>query len=259
MRLQPVAAIAVALALTFLVAPWGDASAQSASDRLSDSTIESVVEYRLKRDGLRPSDDIDVDVDDSVVTLKGQVRTPSSKRRAARLARGVDGVTKVENLLEVETLSRADQQIADQIAKEVRSFVFYDIFDWVEGTVVNGVVTLRGEVREPWRKDDYARLAEDVPGVKEVRNEIEVLPTSTYDDQLRVAAARAIYGHPSFTRYAHRALPPIHIIVENGRIELEGAVATRLERQLAETLVRTNVLSFDVTNNLRVDQGDGES
>ena len=253
MRLQRIAAIVMTVALTIFT---GIARA-GASDRLSDATVESLVEYRLERDGVRSPDNIEVDVDDGVVTLKGKVRTQAEKRRAARLTHRVEGVVGVENRLEVETMSRTDQQIADEIAEDVRSFVFYDIFDWVEGTVINGVVTLRGEVREPWRKDDYARLAEDVPGVREVRNEIEVLPTSTYDDQLRFAAARAIYGHPSFTRYAHRALPPIHIIVENGRIELEGAVATRLERQLAETLVRTNVMSFEVTNNLKVDQERG--
>jgi hyperosmotically inducible periplasmic protein len=251
------ATIAVmALTISTGLATAGDASAQSARDRLSDSTIESLIEYRLNKNGLQRAD-IDVKVEDGVVILDGKVRTHAEKRRASRLIHNVDGVVRVENMLEVEAMTRTDQQVADEIAKEVRSFVFYDIFDWIEGTVNNGVVTLKGEVREPWRKDDYARLAEDVSGVKEVRNDIEVLPTSIYDDQLRVAAARAIYGHPSFRRYAHRALPPIHIIVENGRIELEGSVATQLERQLAETLVRSNVMSFEVMNNLKVDQESG--
>jgi hyperosmotically inducible protein len=259
MYLQRIFATIAVMALTIStgLATAGDAAAQSGRDRLSDSTIESLIEYRLNKNGLQRADNIDVKVDDGVVTLDGKVHTHGEKRRAARLIHNVDGVVRVENKLEIEAMNRTDQQVADEIAKEVRSFVFYDIFDWIEGTVNNGVVTLRGEVREPWRKDDYARLAEDVSGVKEVRNDIEVLPTSIYDDQLRVAAARAIYGHPSFRRYAHRVLPPIHIIVENGRIELEGSVATQLERQLAETLVRSNVMSFEVTNNLKVDQQRG--
>jgi hyperosmotically inducible protein len=89
--------------------------------------------------------------------------------------------------------------------------------------------------------------------VVEVKNQIEVLPTSTFDDQTRVAAARAIYGDPRFVRYANRSLPPIHIIVNNGKVFLKGAVANPMEKQLAETLVRTEVLSFDVVNELTVD------
>ena len=90
-------------------------------------------------------------------------------------------------------------------------------------------------------------------GVRQVDNQIEVLPHSIYDDQIRVAAARSIYGHPAFLRYANRALPPIHIVVNNGKIALKGAVANKLERQLAGSLVRTGVLAFEVVNDLTVD------
>ena len=114
-------------------------------------------------------------------------------------------------------------------------------------------MTLKGYVREPWRKKEYERLAEAVAGVSQVNNQIEVLPTSGYDDQIRIAAARAIYGDPRFVRYANRSLPPIHIVVNNGRVTLKGAVANQLEKQLAESLVRTEVLSFDVANELTVD------
>jgi osmotically-inducible protein OsmY len=102
-------------------------------------------------------------------------------------------------------------------------------------------------VREPWRKK------EAVAGVSQVNNQIEVLPNLSYDDDTRIAAARASYGDPRFVRYANRSLPPIHIIVNNGRVPLKGAVANQLEKQLAESLVRTEVLSFDVANELTVD------
>ena len=94
---------------------------------------------------------------------------------------------------------------------------------------------------KPWR------------GVRQVDNKIEVLPHSSYDDQIRIAAARSIYGHPSFVRYANRSLPPIHIVVNNGNVVLKGAVANKVERQLAGNLLRSGVLAFDVVNDLTVD------
>lgn len=227
---------------------------QDRRDGLSPATIKTVVERRLIKEGIQRDGNVEVSVDDGIVTLKGKVRSYAEKRKAERAARGVDDVMSVENKLEVEVPSHADQQLADEIAKQIRSFVFFDIFDWVEGEVHDGVVTLRGAVREPWRREDYERLAESVEGVKEVRNEIRVLPTSIYDDQLRIAAARLIYGDPRFARYANRALRPIHIIVENGRITLKGAVANQLERQLIEAKIRSGVLAFDVVNDLKVDE-----
>ena len=91
-------------------------------------------------------------------------------------------------------------------------------------------------------------------GVRGVDNLIEVLPASAYDDQLRISAARSIYGDPRFARYASRTLPPLHIIVDNGRVILEGVVGSQLERRLAESIVRLGVMAQDVENHLRVDE-----
>jgi hyperosmotically inducible periplasmic protein len=220
---------------------------------LSDTTIQSIVEYQLSQKGLQRDNNIQVKVDDHVVTLTGTVHSLGEKQRAEQIARSAPDVSGVENRLTVEAGRESDQGIANQVTRAIRSHPFFDIFDWVEGTVQGGVVTLKGAVREPWRRQEYQRLAEAVPGVTQVNNQIEVLPTSIYDDQIRVAAARAIYGDPRFARYANRSLPPIHIIVKNGNVTLEGAVGSPLEKQLAEMLVRTEVMSFQVVNNLRVD------
>lgn len=240
----------IAFSLGLLVSPG---FAQEKHNQLTDVTIKSAVEHKLEHAGLQRRSDIAVSVEDAVVTLRGRVRSLAEKRRAEKAARSVDDVTRVENELTVEAGNRTDQEIAREVTREIRSFAFFDIFDWVEGEVKNGVVTLRGAVREPWRRDDYARLAETVPGVKEVKNELRTLPLSNYDDQLRIAVARQLYGDPRFVRYANRSLPPIHIIVENGRVWLKGAVATPLEKQLAESIVRSGALSFEVQNDLTVD------
>lgn len=233
------------------------ANAQQPGDRLSDDMIETLVEHRLMRAGILSANRIEVNVDDGVVELSGKVLSQALKRRAERIAWRVDDVMRVENDLEVETRFRNDQAIADEITSDIRSHVWFDVFDWVEGRVNNGVVTLTGAVREPWRKEEYGNIAEDVLGVKEVDNQIKALPNSIYDDRLRIATARVIYGDPRFARYANRANPPIHIVVENGRITLEGAVNSQVEKQLIGSLVRSGVLAFDVQNNLKVDTESG--
>jgi len=194
-----------------------------------------------------------VDVDDGIVELSGKVVSQAVKRRAERIAYRSDDVLRVENKLEVESKYRNDQAIAEEVSSDIRGHVWFDVFDWVEGTVNNGVVTLTGSVREPWRKDEYGEIAEDVLGVKEVRNQIKVLSNSIYDDQLRVQTARLIYRDPRFVRYANRSNPPIHIIVDNGKITLEGAVNNQLEKQLIGSRVRSNTLSFEVQTHLKVD------
>lgn len=225
----------------------------TAQARLSDATIKTQVQHQLMDQKVLREDNVQVMVEEGVVRLTGTVSNIAEKQRAEKAALGVDEVARVQNDLTVETADLSDQQIADDVAKQMRSYVFYDVFDWIEGDVQDGAVTLQGQVREPWRKKDYQRLAEAVPGVQSVANQIQVLPLSPFDDQLRLAAARSIYGDAFFARYAHRALPPIHIIVENGKIILEGVVANPLERQLAETMVRSRVLSLGVVNHLTVD------
>ena len=88
----------------------------------------------------------------------------------------------------------------------------------------------------PYKKDDIGKRVAGIDGVREVQNNIEVLPVSSYDDQLRHRIARAIYGNPSFWNYAAMANPPIHIIVENGRVTLTGVVNSNVERMLARSL-----------------------
>lgn len=225
----------------------------ASADQATDQAIQTMVEHRLERHHLTSGNSIQVAVSDHTVTLSGRVRTLAEKRRAEEQARAVDDDAQLQNQLVVEAADLSDQQIADQVAKAIRSYVFYDIFDWVDGNVQNGVLTLKGFTHEPWRVQDYGRLAENVAGVREIHNQIQALPTSIYDDQLRVALARAIYHYTGFERYGLQPYPPIHIIVDNGHVTLEGVVNTELDRTLAEQIARTRVLAFDVVNHLRVE------
>jgi hyperosmotically inducible periplasmic protein len=99
-----------------------------------------------------------------------------------------------------------------------------------------------------------ARLAQRVPGVRSVTNDLEVLPLSNFDDQLRIQVARAIYRDPVLSRYGIQAVPPIHIIVDNGHVTLEGVVNNDMEKNVAGIRANGAGLSFgSVVNNLRVE------
>src|SRR5689334_5782907 len=113
---------------------------------------------------------------------------------------------------------RTDAEIAHSIVHEVRMYPQYSIWDDINIQVSNGQATLTGAVNQPYKKGDIERLAQRVPGVTSVRSEIKVLPLSPFDDQIRVRVARAIYGSASLNRYGMQPLPPIHILVDNGRV-----------------------------------------
>jgi hyperosmotically inducible protein len=99
---------------------------------------------------------------------------------------------------------------------------YYGVFDDVAFKTEGGTVTLMGVVTQPVLKSDAESVVKRVAGVTNVINQIEVLPLSPNDDQIRRAEFRAIYGDSALsTRYGFRALPSIHILVKNGHVQLE--------------------------------------
>jgi hyperosmotically inducible protein len=80
-----------------------------------------------------------------------------------------------------------------------------------------------------------------------------VLPLSPNDDRIRRAAYRAIYSTAGLDRYAMQAIPPIHIIVNNGNLTLEGVVANEGDKNLANVKAHGVHGAFKVQNNLRVE------
>lgn len=150
--------------------------------------------------------------------------------------------------------SSDDTQIAQKVVHEIRMYPRYSIWDNVDVRVRNGEVDLQGEVNQPYKKGDMGRLAQHVAGVRSVTNEIKVLPTSFFDDRLRLQVARAIFRDPVLSRYSIQPIPPIHIIVDNGHVTLEGVVNNKMEKDVAGLRANQAGLSFgQVTNNLRVE------
>ena len=145
-----------------------------------------------------------------------------------------------------------DRVVFDKIAGQVNRYTQYTIFDSISASVEDGRVVLSGWVTMPYKRDDIEQRVRRVDGVETVENGISVLPVSIFDDQLRFRIARAIYGNSSFWQYASMVNPPIHIIVNRGRVTLEGVVNSNVERMLARSLA-TGFGEFEVKNLLRTD------
>ena len=129
---------------------------------------------------------------------------------------------------------------------------YYGVFDNLAYSVNGTAVTLYGQVTNPTLKSDAGNVVKKIEGVTKVDNQIEVLPLSPMDDQTRRAVYRAVYSEASLSRYAMQTVPPIHIIVENGKVTLVGVVDNATDKNVAG--VRANTVSgvFSVTNNLQV-------
>ena len=147
---------------------------------------------------------------------------------------------------------REDLQIFRDLSQQVMRYPNFTIFDSIHAQVVEGVVTLSGKVTMPYKRNDIERRVAEVAGVKQVNNEITVLPVSMFDDELRFRISRALYGNSNFWRYGSMVNPPIHIIVENGRVTLEGVVNSNIDRLLARSLA-SSFGAFSITNNLKTD------
>ena len=138
------------------------------------------------------------------------------------------------------------------VQQQVLRYPHFTVFDSIHANVDDGVVRLTGKVTMPYKRDDIARRVGRVAGVSTVVNDIEVLPVSQFDDELRFRIARALYGNSNFWRYGSMVNPPIHIIVEHGRVTLEGVVNSNVDRMLARSIA-SSFDAFEVTNNLKTD------
>lgn len=168
-------------------------------------------------------------------------------------------VAVVAFVLLTQAPSSTSAQVNPRIIREVRhelvTLPYYGVFDWLEYEVQpNGAVVLRGQVVRPSTKSDAEGRVKEIEGVTSVVNQIETLPLSPSDDRLRVALYRQIYGWNSpLFRYAHQAVPSIHLIVNRGHATLKGVVSNRGDASQAYIRARTVPGLFSVKNELRVE------
>jgi osmotically-inducible protein OsmY len=145
-----------------------------------------------------------------------------------------------------------DLRILDDVTATVNACPHFTIFDDVSISVEQGVVTLVGKVTMDYKRGELQRRVGAIQGVRQVVEQLEVLPASTFDDQLRQQIARAIYGNASFWPYAVMRNPSIHIIVDRSRVTLTGLVRSEVDRRLAQAIA-TQFNALSVTNELKTD------
>src|SRR5215472_4774262 len=237
--------------LMLLLALALPASALNQRQGRYDQQIQIKAQEELrKRDKFK---EVRATVEDSIVTLSGNVELYIDKVDAEKKIRKVQKVDGVRNHIEVVS-SVHDEILLDQLSNKLR----YDrigygiVFNSLTLSVEKGVATVGGKVRDYPDRDSAIAIVETTPGVKDVIDEIDVAPVSINDDRLRVALARSVYGHSTLQKYGLNPEAPIRIVVENGNVELHGVVANSLDRQVAYMQASSVPGVFSVKNNLMI-------
>jgi hyperosmotically inducible protein len=226
-------------------------AAQTSSASRYDQDIQTRVEQRLadKKDYRN----VQASTEDAIVTLTGTVDTYQQKLDAAKRVRKSDKVQGVRNLISVSTNVPDEELLAKLDRKLYYDRIGYDNrFNYVTASVKDGVVILIGETRTDVSRDSAASVAANLPGVKEVVNDIKVAPASNFDDDIRIAATRAIYFDPVLSRYASDPAAPIRIVVDNGTLSLYGTVSNEMDKNTAGIRASSVFGVFKVQNNLEV-------
>jgi osmotically-inducible protein OsmY len=149
--------------------------------------------------------------------------------------------------------AKSQERITREVRHELLMLPWFGVFDNIAFKVDGSTVTLLGQVVRPSLKSDAENALKHIEGVEKVENQIEVLPASSMDDQLRLVLYRAIYGYPALEKYALGVQKPIRIIVKNGHVALEGVVDSEADKNLAGMRANGVPGIFSVANNLRVE------
>ena len=162
----------------------------------------------------------------------------------------IAGAARLAAFTDLSQAARA--KIEDDLYRRLTPSV--GVFDYVAFKLdADGTVTLLGQVKETPTKQRVETEAKKAEGIKQVRNQIEILPASSADEKLRQSLYRAIYEQKGYTRYKQQTIPPIHIIVKNGSLVLEGAVVNQQEYNQVNSAAKSVSGVTSVKNNLRID------
>ena len=223
-----------------------------AAPQSSTSEIKEGVQRALRRErDLRP---IEVSVDGSEVTLGGRVPTLWAKSEAIRKTLEVEGVETVASELEIPAVED-DNDLMQEVVKAVLRYPHYTVWDYIEGTVNRGVVTLTGSVTPDLDKsgDLFERVAK-IQGVQEARMAIETQSVSGFDRDIRNALTVRVFRSDDFAEYSSWPNPPFHLIVNNGTVRLVGVVRSEVEKVRLAQLVRSTFGVLRVVNDLQTGQ-----
>jgi hyperosmotically inducible protein len=244
--------LCLAVMLTFAVCLPAPAKDKSSSGGKYDQQIQSSMQKWLKDHGSKFSS-VQASAEDGVITLSGEVPLLINKLDADKHAHNISHAQGVRNEIQVKG-GVSDQQLQADLAKRLR----YDrigygiVFNSLTLGVQNGIATVGGSVWDYPSRDSALAIVATTPGVQGVVNNIQVQPTSNFDDELRIRLAQAIYGYPAMKKYAINPVAPIRIVVNNGHVTLSGVVDSQMDKQIAETQAKSVPGVFSVDDQLVV-------
>jgi hyperosmotically inducible protein len=227
--------------------------AQTAAASRFDNQIQSTLTQKLAAKA--QFSEVKAGVEDGIVTLTGTVDLYQRKLDAAKVARKTANVQGVRNLITVAGPNVPDAQLEQKLATKLRyvRVGFDSAFDYFALGVKDGVVTVEGQDRTGVGRDEAFADIANMPGVKDVIDNVSIEPVSTFDDGLRLRALRVIYGDPVLSKYAIDPGRPIRIIVTNGHVTLYGSVDSTMDKQVAGIKANQLFGAFSVDNKLQVE------
>ena len=226
--------------------------------RTTSARYDTEIQTRVTQQLTKTQDfrNLQASTEDGIVTLSGTVELYQQKLDAAKKVRKLDRIQGVRNLIAVSS-SIPDAEVQAKLERKLYyDRIGYDNqFNFVDVSVKDGAATLTGATRNDIGRDSAVWIANNMPGVNDVVDNIKVLPVSGFDDRIRFSAMRAIYRDPVLSRYAIDPAKPIRIVVDNGNLSLYGTVATAMDKQVAGIRANQVFGVFSVQNNLEVVKG----
>jgi osmotically-inducible protein OsmY len=219
-----------------------------------DQQIQQAANHKIHNEKHLQS--VSTSVEDGIVILTGTVGLYQDKLDAAKKVKKLSNVSGVRNDITVAGESVPDAQLAKKLTKKLaydRVGYYDNAFNFVAVDVKDGVVTLTGDALYDVPKDMALDIVARTAGVKDVVNDVKVLPVSIFDDSIRLRTARAIYRDSVLGRYATDPVDPIRIVVENGHVTLYGTVQSVMDKNIAGIRASSVPGSFSVENKLVVD------
>lgn len=217
---------------------------------------------------------VNVDTTNSQVTLHGKVRSAAEKAEAERLAKSIDGVTSVRNLLQVVTEPRtdavkvADSDLKERVEKALKADERLKDSDIAIASVNDGVVLLKGEAKTIGDHLRAVETAARVPGVRRVASEIQspdkAADAEIYrerDDDKGMAASTKegaseayITSATKLKLMADARVPGLDVNVDThgSEVTLFGMVPTKEAKAAAEEIAKTVSGVRSVKNELQV-------
>ena len=218
-----------------------------------DQQIQQAVSHKIQ--SAKQLQNVNSSVEDGIVTLTGTVGVYQDKLDAAKKIKKVANIAGVRNDIAVTGANVPDDQLQQKLAKKLaydRVGYSDNTFNYLAINIKDGVVTLTGDAVYDVPMDSAMDIVARTPGVKDVVNDVKVLPVSMFDDSLRIRTARAIYRDSVLGRYGSDPVHPIRIVVDNGHVTLYGSVASSMDKTIAGVRASGVSGAFSVDNKLVV-------